>query len=211
MNPIQQLSAASLLSTHPPTESRVKVLRAMGGRAGYVDYAAALRAIEGNESRLKALETAQQSQESLAARPPFDEPETPETAIQRAQEVSDIVDWFAEYLVVPCACGMRLKIPPDYAREDVLCPRCDRLHKMPTAEPAAAIAGPAAMDSTQAGDLRFQRRSEAGFVFRCTCGQVIQLGPEYPLSYTVCANCNRRIELASLAESRVPTSLGPAA
>jgi heat shock protein HtpX len=47
INPMQALAAVGLFSTHPPTENRVKILRAMGGGVGYVDYDAAYRKITG--------------------------------------------------------------------------------------------------------------------------------------------------------------------
>ena len=49
VNPVASLMG--VFSTHPPTYMRVKILRSMGGRAGYVDYEAALRKIEGRERR----------------------------------------------------------------------------------------------------------------------------------------------------------------
>src|SRR5260221_4426638 len=43
INPMEALAAVGLFSTHPPTENRVHVLRAMGGGVGYVDYDAAYK------------------------------------------------------------------------------------------------------------------------------------------------------------------------
>ncbi len=44
-------------------------------------------------------------------------------------------------------------------------------------------------------NLEYTRRDDGWDAFRCACGQTIQLGPDFPLDYTVCAKCDRRIEL----------------
>ena len=206
VNPLQLMGASSLLSTHPPTQNRVKILRGMGGRAGYVDYEAALRKMEGRETRLAALTAAAKSDESIAARQPSFEPETRRTAVGRAREVGDLLDRLALLIFVPCVCGMRIKLPPDYGRDSVLCPRCSRQLIVPAAVPipteGAAVAATAAgaqpslpTASSGGSGLCYDRTGEGWDAFRCTCGQTIQLGPDFPLDYTVCANCNSRIEL----------------
>ena len=47
VNPLQPMSASGFLSTHPPLDKRVEVLRSMGCMAGYVDYEAAYRRVHG--------------------------------------------------------------------------------------------------------------------------------------------------------------------
>jgi heat shock protein HtpX len=213
INPIEHLKLSSFVSTHPPTETRIKILRSMGGGAGYVDYEAAWKRIQGREARLSALEAAARSDERIAARGASSEAETASSGVERAREVADLIDRFANYLLIPCACGMRIKVPPDYQREAVECPRCSRLNALPVAaaagraaspsSPAGAASSPAGpapepqlpTAEAVAGGLRYQRRSQDWDAFRCPCGQTIQLGPEYPLDYTVCANCNQRIAI----------------
>ena len=207
VNPLQLMGASSLLSTHPPTQERVKILRSMGGPAGYVDYEAALRKIEGRETGLAALTSAAKSDESIAARAPSSEPDTRQTAVERAREVTDLLDHLAVFILVPCICGMRIKLPPDYREDSVLCPRCSRqldvsaavpIPMQGSAEPATpgAAAQPSLPTASGGGSgLRYDRTGEGWDAFRCTCGQTIQLGPDFPLDYTVCAKCNSRIEL----------------
>ena len=82
VNPAASLSR--LFSTHPPTVTRVKVLRSMGGREGYVDYQAAIRKVEGRKHRLAALEAAAQAGESVEARAATVEAEQRKMGIARA-------------------------------------------------------------------------------------------------------------------------------
>ena len=136
VNPLQAVAASGWFSTHPPTESRIKILRSMGGRAGYIDYEAAYRKIEGQKVRLQALEAVPQSDQSVLARTPFKEvPGETDSGMARAREVADLLDQFALYTLLPCACGMRIKVPPEFHRDQVECPRCARVNIVPKAEP----------------------------------------------------------------------------
>ena len=203
INPLQHLKLSSMASTHPPTEARIQILRSMGGGAGYVDYQAAWKRIQGRNARLAALEATARSDERIAARAASSEPGAAPSGVEQAREVADLIDRFANYLLIPCACGMRIKVPPEYHRDAVECPRCSRLNALPVAAGSALLAdtaGPASeplLPTAQpaAGALRYERRSLDWDAFRCPCGQTIQLGPDFPLDYTVCANCNRRIEI----------------
>ena len=215
VNPLEKMSLSSLFATHPPTEKRVKILRGMAGGAGYVDYAAALEKIEGRQLRLAALEAAAEEKERVAVRAPFAETIAggaitggglAEGAIagggiiERAREVNDLVDRLADYLVLACPCGMRIKVPPAFQRKSVPCSRCERSHRIPAAEVPASeaveVASPVA-GGDGGGAARYERREKGWEAFRCTCGQTIQLGPDFPLDYTVCVKCDRRIELRS--------------
>ena len=207
VNPLQSMASSGWFSTHPPTDSRIKILRGMGGRAGYVDYGAAYRKIEGKKARLQALDAAAQSEQSVLARAPSkEEPGGPDSGVARAREVADLLDQFALYTLLPCACGMRIKVPPEFQRDQVECPRCVRVNVVPKAESVseqgasgepAEGARPVTGQAQATGDskLEYTRRDDGWDAFRCACGRTIQLGPDFPLDYTVCGNCDRRIEL----------------
>ncbi len=202
VNPMEKMSASGWLSTHPPTESRIKILRAMGGGASYVDYEAALRKIEGRKSRLAALEAAAKADEKVEVRNPFVEPAA-DSPVGRARQVADLLDRFAAFTLLPCACGMRIKVPPEFNRASVICPRCERNNKVPKAEPVSsadktkkAAAEPDLPRVRRSGEaFEYSRRNDGWDAFRCSCGQTIQLGPSFPLDYTVCVHCDQRIEL----------------
>jgi heat shock protein HtpX len=193
MNPYEA-ALSGMASTHPPTDRRIRVLRAMGGGAGYVDYAAALAKVEKGRSGLSALEAAARSGERVAAREASAEPDTTQGGIERAREVADLVDRMAGYIPFVCVCGLSIRVPPDFSHDDFRCPRCNKSSAVPHAETKTGKL-PTATQGPQPDALRYERRSPAWDAFKCRCGQVIQLGPEYPLDYTVCANCNTRIEI----------------
>jgi len=193
VNP-HEVALSGMASTHPPTDRRIRVLRAMGGGAGYVDYAAALATVESDRSGIGALEAAARSGERVAVRAANSEADTAQSGIKRAQEVADLVDRMAGYIPFVCVCGLSIRVPPDFSHDDFCCPRCNRKSEVPHAE-AETEALPTVAKGAQADALRYERRSPEWDAFKCRCGQVIQLGPEYPLDYTVCVNCNTRIEI----------------
>lgn len=197
VNPLERLQLSGISSTHPPTESRIKILRAMGGGASYVDYAAALKKVEGERLRLPALELAARTGERLRSRAADSNLDPIEDPVSRAHAALDLVDGLAGYTTVLCLCGLRVKTPPESDAKHVGCPRCGRVLDVPrtAAEKASRpVALPSAAEA--AGALRYERTAEDWEAFSCTCGQTIQLGAGYPLDYTICAKCDRRIEIA---------------
>ena len=170
----------------------------MGGGAGYVDYEAALKKVEGERLRLPELELAARTGERLRSRAADADQGPVEDPVSRAHAALDLIDAMAGYTTVLCLCGLRVKTPPESDAAHVGCPRCGRVLDVPrTAEekPSRPAALPAAAEVD--GTMRYARATDGWEAFRCSCGQTIQLGAGYPLDYTICAKCDRRIEIAS--------------
>jgi heat shock protein HtpX len=51
----------------------------------------------------------------------------------RMREAGDLVRQINQFTFIACPCGIKIKIPPDYARPVATCPRCQRKHPIPTA------------------------------------------------------------------------------
>lgn len=125
VNPMQALAAVGLFSTHPPTENRIQILRAMGGGVGYVDYDAAYRKITGRAGCIGKRTLAEDRPEAARAAAP-QPPETREERVTRSREVGNLVSRLDGYTRMQCACGVGIKIPPGSAWTSVPCPRCGR-------------------------------------------------------------------------------------
>lgn len=197
VNPLERLQLSGISSTHPPTSNRVKILRAMGGGAGYVDYEAALKKVEGERLRLPELELAARTGERLRSRSADPNQDPLEDPVSRAHAALDLIDVMAGYTTVLCQCGLRVKTPPESNAAHIGCPRCGRVLNVPRSEAEKAsqpVALPAAAEVN--GALSYQRAASDWEAFSCSCGQTIQLGAGYPLDYTICAKCDRRIEIA---------------
>jgi heat shock protein HtpX len=114
---------SSLMSTHPPTADRIRVLRAMGG-ASLRAYEEAYKKLHGGSGVLGAMAAA-----------------APEQLVREASAVAPpvAVGWRAARGVlheadgeraVDCSCGLRLRVPPDWRGSLIRCPRCGREHRV---------------------------------------------------------------------------------
>ena len=155
INPLKGSAAHSIFSTHPPTEERVRILRAMAGGAGFGAYESAYAKTQG-EALIgqRALHEA----DTAALRSASTEPEKPDIAKQR--DAVDILHRTAGFMFLTCACGLKIKMPPSFRGESVNCPRCNRKLAVPAAALAAAtVAGIEAAESAEEESRRHQRKS----------------------------------------------------
>ena len=124
----------SLFSTHPPTKERVAILRSMGG-AGLNDYNQAYKTAMGKDViGTKTLRSAEELKlRGLTA------PETPQQKVdikQQTRAATDILHKLNKFLFIPCTCGVRIKVPPTFAKETLSCPRCGNKHNLSEAQAA---------------------------------------------------------------------------
>jgi heat shock protein HtpX len=130
VNPVQAMSAVGVFSTHPATEERIRVLRSMGGGAGYVDYEAAFKKVAGTSCIGARTLKAEGSVPAREAAPVTDQKQQ---TVQQGREALDVLNRMAGFSIVPCACGMRIKVPPAYTKPTIGCPRCGRANPIPAA------------------------------------------------------------------------------
>ncbi len=128
INPLSKAcgnEAFSLFSTHPPTEERIRILRSMASGAGFNDYNKAYGKVNGgsiiNGSDLR-------SAEELELRG-IKRPETVDRATQ-TRNANDILLRASKFSFIECACGLRIKVPPNFLDKSVKCPRCGELHQL---------------------------------------------------------------------------------
>lgn len=195
VNPLEAARLSAYSATHPPTDSRVRILRAMGGGASFVDYEAAVKKVEGDRLRLPALELAARTGERLSTRE-ADPNQDPFEAVKRAHAAIDLIDSFAGFTPILCLCGLRVKTPPESTARHVGCPRCGRVldvHEPEIEQQDEHQSLPSTSDTD--GQQHYTRATDDWEAFSCNCGQTIQLGAGYPLDYAICAKCDRRIEI----------------
>ncbi len=206
VNPLA--AATGMFASHPPTRRRVEILRAMAGGAGWIDYEKAYQKIVGDRTPCLNKDTLAQ-EGSVAAREPSPGADRREEAMDRAREATDLIDRLAHFILIPCLCGVRIKVPPKFKGNQVDCPRCARKHTVPQAEPgvaagaaitaaalAAGVAGAAGKESPAAGSS-YRRQGKSWESFRCTCGRVQQLSPTFSGDKVRCASCGKDIEILS--------------
>lgn len=211
VNPLQSGVGLHLFSTHPPTEKRIRILLSMGDRAGLADYEAAYRQVHGQRARCLGARTLN-ADTSVPARAAGAATESPQDAVARARAVGDLTAALANYAFLSCPCGVRIKLPPDFKRPNVACPRCGRTHAVPTAVAVAATAAgvaavTAAGGTTRDADvapppatpLRYVRTGRGWESFKCACGHPVQLSPGFSAPGVRCDKCGRQIEVVTRA------------
>jgi heat shock protein HtpX len=189
-----------MLMTHPPTEQRIKILRSMAGGAGWVDYEKAFKAVRGGDAHCIG-ENTLNSEGSVPVREATAEDDSKREMIDRIREVDGLLGRMASLILIPCMCGVQIRVPQNLERDTFKCPRCGRDHPMPKAE-AVATAKPAGPESQQ---LHYQRQGSGWEGFKCACGRAVQLSPAFHARTIHCRGCRREIEIISDKGVPIPT------
>ena len=192
VNPLQGRTRDNLFSTHPSTDRRIRILRGMGGRAGYVDYEAAFKKTYGDQRHCIGSRTLH-LEKSVTARSPS--VENRQEVIERVREVTDFLDRMSFFIPIPCICGVRIKAPPNLERKSIRCPRCGREHPIPHAK-TLPVAVPS-NSGEQRAVLHYERKGEGWESFKCSCGKVVQLSPSFVLPSIRCRKCKQKIEIVA--------------
>lgn len=138
INPLHKagFSASDLTSTHPPISKRVKILRSMGNSASLATYDRAYRQVYGVRENIipkGSLAGAAGLVETRSVAVEEKKPPKVEKTekLERAREVSDLVERLNKYTALGCTCGTAFRIPPDYKGRSIKCPRCGRDNTIP--------------------------------------------------------------------------------
>ncbi|MFP4502450.1 MAG: M48 family metallopeptidase [Candidatus Hydrogenedentota bacterium] len=218
INPMQARgSATGWFSTHPPLEERVRILRGIAGNASYTNYQQAWSKTSGSKAG-QLPTSALAAGESHAVREASAAADSKQDARGRMREAGDMLRRMHEFMFLACACGMRIKIPPEFKHDQIACPRCKRSLEVPREQLAAAAAVGAAMGSQQgptpgAGGIPFAaskehpkpkadekpqvitRRGNEWLSFKCRCGAMKHLAPSFSAPQAKCEQCGATIKV----------------
>jgi hypothetical protein len=175
-------------------EDRVRVLRAMSGGAGFGEYEAAFRRVHGEGASAIGSRTLAEDAELVGIRPPSPEPEPEQDATARAREALAVLDRVARLSVIPCACGLAIKLPVDWGEAQVTCPRCRRVHDVAEAHPAG-IGEPTPLPPADEPPQSHRREGAGWDAFNCRCGHRFELSPEFVADHVTCPQCGRDIRI----------------
>jgi len=190
-----------LSSTHPPIEDRIKILRNMMHGAGYQNYQESYEAFLGRKESLIPA-SGLKITESVPIRSASAESSKPASGQATFRNLGDIVRAANGFAFLTCACGLKIKLPDNYKKSSVDCPRCKSHLDFPVAELAAMTA---ATDTALKGHktkaapkekLKFTRTSKDWESFQCKCGHRLQLSPLFAGTNMPCPKCRRVIEVS---------------
>jgi len=203
VNPFQGpgASLSGLSSTHPPIEERIRILRAMGGGAGYLNYQRAFSKVRGKPAIIIP-RSGLKEDEKIEVRAPAVSKEEAAGGKASARDAIDVLRAASGYAFLVCACGLRMKIPPDFDKPSVVCPRCGRENAVPLAvlggvEAAlkAAGVGKRAAAATEREPLVYERSGKGWESFKCSCGRIMQISPAFSAGVMKCPDCGRKTKV----------------
>jgi len=203
VNPLKKkgMQIANLTSTHPPISERIKILRSMMHGANYLSYQKAFSNIRGKRAGI--IPTSGLKDTEVI---PIRKASVKKTKIKDKKkgmrDIGDLMRAINSYAFLICACGLRIKVPPDFKEPEIICPRCGRQHDVPFAELAAisAAAGVAVAEKdkkrvAQIGPKTYARKGTGWESFSCSCGRLLQISPAFEGSHIVCSTCGRETKI----------------
>jgi heat shock protein HtpX len=119
-------AASRMNSTHPPIQERIRILRKMQG-AGFENYQQAYDDVKGKHSNIIP-GSGLKEQDDTSIRKAFDD--TDFKASNTKRNTGDLMMAVNNYTFITCACGLKIKVPPDYKKPEILCPKCGTSHNI---------------------------------------------------------------------------------
>jgi len=205
-NPYKQDLSDNLFATHPPLGERIKILRSMTGGASYRDYVRAYWAVTHVHKELIPALDLKRSEEVTIRAASGDASTTTASPHAAARKAPDIIRAMNQYVIIDCSCGMRMKFPPEFARGEIRCPRCNKPHTLqePGRKSASAILeSTAALTRTERydperartatlirGQQKETRKPGAWQSFTCNrCGRTVEISPAFSAQQLACTRC----------------------
>ena len=137
VNPLKKkgMKLSDFTSTHPPTSERIRILRNMSGGANFINYQQAFNAVKGKKAAI-IRKSGLGDSTPIDIRKPSDGKETT-GKVQEKRTLGDLMMTVNNYAFIMCACGLKIKVPPEYKDTSITCPRCGRKNEIPLNEIAA--------------------------------------------------------------------------
>lgn len=125
-----QRKLSNLSSTHPPISERIEILRNMSQGASFKEYSKAYTKVTHAASVVPI--AAVSKKEDIALRQAGAEAKKKDRRENQLHQVGDIMRRVNQFVFLSCACGLKMKIPPNFKSDKVKCPRCRKILAIPS-------------------------------------------------------------------------------
>ncbi len=198
INPMALADEGSLFSTstHPPTHQRIAILRALhnGGKVSFRDYQQVFTKTA-NERKLLP-ESALKDKGEVSIRDGLSGVEAvAASSVASPRNISDLIMATSGFLFMPCACGLKIKVPPTIGKSQIQCPRCGRYLTVPSV--TSGINHSEEKTKPVDGALSVFKRinPDSWETCLCSCGHTIQLSPIFRGRQVICKKCKNKIQI----------------
>ncbi len=122
------MKLSDFTSTHPSTSERIKILRSISGGVNYINYQNAFNQVKGKNTGLIPPTALSDNTKINIRKPSLTEESTDHTKEKRT--LGDLMMTVNKYAFIACACGLKMKVPPDYKDKSIICPKCGRKNEI---------------------------------------------------------------------------------
>ncbi len=132
-NPLKKKGAKlqDLTSTHPPISERIRILRGIAHSADFNSYQQSFNEVKGKDTKIIPSSELIESN-PIDIRTASGLPLAGLTRKQQQRNVGNLIMKVNDYSFIKCPCNVTIKIPPDFKKKVVICPRCKRKHNILT-------------------------------------------------------------------------------
>ena len=123
----KQRKLSDLTSTHPPISERIRILRNMSHGVSFKDYSNAFTEVT---HKKPVVPSSALTQEEVGVRQAEAKAGKEQRSQTQLRQVGDIMRKVNQFVFLTCACGLKLKIPPNFKANQVECPRCHKSHRI---------------------------------------------------------------------------------
>ena len=211
-NPLKKkgMHLANLTSTHPPVDERINILRSMMHGVNYREYQRAF-AMTRKDRKAIIPDAELQDTTPLAIRKPHAETKKPASRKDIFRQIGDITRAANGFAFIGCVCGLKIKVPPNFKKSEIDCPRCHRHIHIPLAEltalgtvlgrvKGAKKARKADNQKTPGPPQTYYRKASGWESFKCQhCGKIMQISPAFSGTHMRCLECESEIEINTAA------------
>jgi len=205
VNPLKKkgMKLSNLTSTHPPITERIKILRSMMYGANYLDYQKAFSSVKRTTSAIIPASGLREG--GIPIRKASVEKEEIRGKKAGMRDIGDLMRAVNKYAFLICVCGLKIKVPPDFKKPEIYCPRCHSKIEVPFAELAAVttVAGRAIGEKEEEKETEvkpriYVKKGKGWESFSCSCGRLLQISPAFQGLDIVCRACGRKTEIRIL-------------
>ena len=100
----------------------------MSQGASFKDYSDAFTKVTHSPTVVPA---AALTKEDIALRQAGEDAKKQVAREKQMRQVGDIMRRVNQFVFLTCACGLKMKIPPNFKGPNVKCPRCNKMHDLP--------------------------------------------------------------------------------